>query len=1021
MATTNGESIPTQATSVVRWPDGSVKWALLDFQTDLSANKTKYISLNTVDGKKQSDISKLAKKTNDKIIVNTGKLKLIIPLHLSTNTTLFNIAIDKNRDGSIADNEITSSRKNDMFLRIQSKSPGPPEQENWLRDASDDSGELFYASLDHNRQIAIEENGPLRSAIKLDGWYVSKTGKKAFKYCLRIHAFKNSSQLKFQHTFTATEDVKTNFLREMGFIFPLEGNNSEGILGLPGNGKISRKLSPSDSLSLYEIGDPRLYHLVSYKQKKHVHSYIDFFHNGSWQQLFKGKNAPGWAVMNNNNGGIACAIKDFKELHPKELRVTGNSDLKLYIWPDRGKKVLDLRRRSGKLDKGFIENDMDPNGGRGLAKTHEFAVTYSTTPLTAEYANDLSKAIDEPILPYTTPEYYLSTKACGEFLPGNSGAFPKTEAAIKFGFDYMRKMREAFGLNGMIDWGDVPIGCVGYKDHKGNYKPDAIPFRGYTGWNNSDFALCYGFFLHYYRTGDRDVFKDGEAMTMHVIDIDTEHYNPDNPASIGSGHRHDQQHWGNGFRGYCYAPHAAIDLFLLTGNRRALDVAKEMADNIGSYGRFMPLRLWEITGNKAYLEKAEKALILDLKLAKHPSGWPFRLYTNFRSCSYDNIGLTYYDSIRPNEPLENACIKGIESLRNRYVTPWLDKSYPPYGIFAIAHKYNPSKENTEVLKILVWLLKDKLPENTTTLSLPPNATFKEYEALNKQVLKLIRTDRFSLFFTANLPRALERLRQAGVTEEECLNYKWKWIEPESFEGILDNAAIKQSSPGLLNRAYEWNAYTKHMSPAYRPNKLMPDHIQKKWQMAAARHQLYENGKPLGPHPFPRALMGKNGKLGWTRRLSGALVFSTPDNSDPSKNNRTYKLIYQSEADCKWEDQPSFSEILEPGKIMPYPDISKQTANAWCYITQNSSPRRVPVYPERQTDLQKWQASIQRHTFTENSKKMSFSKSVSPINKGQKSLWTRNQNLIIFSTSDGSDPRKNGRIYKLNYSSEQTQP
>ena len=58
---------------------------------------------------------------------------------------------------------------------------------------------------------------------------------------------------------------------------------------------------------------------------------------------------------------------------------------------------------------------------------------------------------------------------------------------------------------------------------------------------------------------------------------------------------------------------------------------------------------------------------------------------------------------------------------------------------------------------------------------------------------------------------------------------------------------------------------------------------------------------------------------------------------------------------------------------------------------------------RPEDKARAAAALKRHRFTENGKVITN--------------WRRWQNLIIFRTSDDSDPRTNGRVYQLIYKNE----
>src|SRR3990172_12465458 len=45
LLTADGRQLPLQTEALVRWPDGSVRWLLLDFQLDLSAGEKKPLTL----------------------------------------------------------------------------------------------------------------------------------------------------------------------------------------------------------------------------------------------------------------------------------------------------------------------------------------------------------------------------------------------------------------------------------------------------------------------------------------------------------------------------------------------------------------------------------------------------------------------------------------------------------------------------------------------------------------------------------------------------------------------------------------------------------------------------------------------------------------------------------------------------------------------------------------------------------------------------------------------------------------
>jgi hypothetical protein len=142
-----------------------------------------------------------------------------------------------------------------------------------------------------------------------------------------------------------------------------------------------------------------------------------------------------------------------------------------------------------------------------------------------------------------------------------------------------------------------------------------------------------------------------------------------------------------------------------------------------------------------------------------------------------------------------------------------------------------------------------------------------------------------------------------------------------------------------------------------------------------------------------------GYPGWS--CTGAtLLMNASDNSDPSKNARKYLFVYTAEKDWKWEDKPSFNEKLR--QIHTFPPLPYTAAAPvwWCASLEHESPDPVLVPFPTPEDKKEAAEALKRHIFTENGKVLKN--------------WYRNQNLIIFKTSDGSDPRTNGREYRLVY-------
>ncbi len=904
----NGQALQTRVNA--RWPDGSLKWLLLD--TYLPEN---FRGSLRIEPEVSSPAGAPLAQGNR---LSNGRLHLDIP----ASGPLFTY--------TLGDDEGSA----ELFLKLQHDPPGETQEENWLVEAGESNNcREFSSAADTNREIHWEENGPLRASCRIAGWFTAADGRKAYRYIVRLTVYRDEDTLKIQTTFINTEEVQSNFLRSL-------------VL------RLNRKGQPVPAQLI--VGTPRFHHLISWRDK--IRPEIS--------------GCPGFLT----SGKLTAVARDFQRLYPKELCATATA-LEYHLWPERSGKVLDLRRRTGQRRE-YLDYQNDA-GGMGVAKTHDLFLTWNCPE--PEY---FAHRCNQPCLPAARPEYYRSTLAAGEYHLADH-TFPRTEAAIRFAFQYLRKLRQAGQFDGMMDWGDVPLGVHGTADHLQQRHPEGAPFRGYTGWQNNDLALNHSFYLHFLRSGDQEVLRDGLAMTWHVLDVDTVHHWPEDPTVIGKGRRHDQQHWGSGIS-YGYALDSALYMYLLTGEHRALEVVKNSA-RTAFYGRYINIRLWELTGEQEYLERAEKYLQTDE---------PFPKAENFRGNSYDSPGYIFYDSIRPNDLLREKVMAAGHRLAPRYLSCYANKGYPPYAVLALAHKYDPSPENAFTLKILLNQLQRYLPQRPEDLEISDQAPMDEFDALNGKIANITNTGVLSLLLLTALPYSLERLKIAGISEEEALNFRYSWTEPESFSEELNTAVIKPS-PYPQIRAWNYSVANPSFPDWGVDRFLIPEDIPK-YRAAISRYKLYEDGILIGPNCFAHALINRNGLMGWSH-LGKAISFTTPDNSNPAENQRRYLLEYTSAADWRWQDRPSFSETLEI--IYPYPDLATPSQK-WCSPLKHESPDQCLVYPVPAEVAAKVKAAWQRHLFTEDEQPLT--------------TWQREQNLIVFQTSDGSDPRQNGRTYRLKY-------
>ena len=157
----SGNNVPAQFTVTSRWhgtpDDGSkpIKWVLLDFQANIPALGTAVYYLKNGNRGNTQDTTLAVQEDNNKITVNTGKAKFEI------NKNYFNlfdyIYVDKDNDGQLDDLSVSSVNEGGVVLTGK-------------------NGTKYYTTLEAPEEIEIEEQGPMRTVVKVRGVFKAENG-----------------------------------------------------------------------------------------------------------------------------------------------------------------------------------------------------------------------------------------------------------------------------------------------------------------------------------------------------------------------------------------------------------------------------------------------------------------------------------------------------------------------------------------------------------------------------------------------------------------------------------------------------------------------------------------------------------------------------------------------------------------------------------------------------------------------------------------------------------------------------
>jgi len=867
-----GAELPCRVRPSARWYDGSVKWLLADTQVDLPANGEAALTLRLGEAARTTGPRVQTAETPASITVDTGPAKFVF------SRGAFGLPaeawVDLDGDGRW-DTQV-AGEGSELTCEVEHQPPGEPEEENWLRDATGGPREAFGATLDGDYRVEVENANDLRAVVRISGWLTNPAGRRLLQYVIRAEACAGRSELRLVHTLVYAGKPKEDFIRALRLRFPRQASG-DGAWALGGETRHAGRLGHGAPVSLWEIGPKKIYHLAPYTLDKTVYYTVS---EGD-RELATGKEAAGWARVADQRSAMTLAVRNFQQMHPKEIAVEPEA-VSLYLWPERGGKVLDLRRRYDYVENTYhYDLSLWEYGGEGVGLTHELLLRYG--PPGEDVAADLAAALDAPLLLECSPQWYADSGAFGPLSPADPARYPQLEGVQNVILEWIRHNQRIFHWDGMIDFGDTMFHGYATPSHYGYMGEQAWCSRGYVGWLCNDGTLTHSLFLQYVRTGDYEAFRTAEAMARHVMEVDTCHYCAADPRYVGGGHRHDQQHWGNGVRGYGTATHGAIDYYLLTGDERALEVAREYAqfhtdgnmgeneDRIGGLIRF-----WEITGEPQWKATADAVLAAELNVPPE-AGWRFVTQQHFRFVSNTSVSLLYYLTSAPpgdSAALREAILRSVDFREPAFRSSWDDAGYLALILCSLAYQ----ETGDERYAATTACLAQRAANFPRTLQPPadflPLLRGMDFETL----VATARQWSVNNIYIANihqlcsLPYAIAAFQRAGLEEPAVYAVARVENKPPPFQEVLDP---KSMSPEIEN------CYIVGLQQG------APSDVAGGYSDLV----LLEDGQPLGPAHSAHAEIRQAGRGRYSHWGARTIYFSTSDNSDPRTNGREYKVTY----------------------------------------------------------------------------------------------------------------------------------
>ena len=459
--------LPLQSSPLLHWPDGSVKWALLDFQVSIEADSTNLFKLiperllHTVKG-----VSVISER--GALIVNTGEAEF----HISTLSFLPIPEVITQRKGLII------TRRGKCSLTVDDKEIIPEVN-----------------------KIAVECRGVLRSTVLIEGDFQIEGNKRADIIC-RLHFFRNKTLVRIDLTIRNPKaayhsgglwdlgDKGSLLFKELRLVVPLSGRTEHIKYSLHNGQPFTTE--PHGHLLIYQESSGGEH----WNSPNHINRFGKVPFRIKGYEIRKGNKLIGsgqratpvlWA--GSERTGVSAALTYFWQNFPKSLEVDEDS-LSIGLFPGHFSDLYELQG--------------------GEQKTETVYLDFSLNPSTLEW-------VREPLVLCLKPEEYEKAGAIPNlYLPDDNCTNDYRElieAAISGENSFMAK-REITDEFGWRSFGEV------YADHESVRCSEGEYFISHY---NNQYDLIDSVFRQFVLTADLAWYKIMTELATHVRDIDIYH------------------------------------------------------------------------------------------------------------------------------------------------------------------------------------------------------------------------------------------------------------------------------------------------------------------------------------------------------------------------------------------------------------------------------------------------------------------------------------------------------------------
>ena len=590
----DGNEAPAQFAVMGLWPDQSLKWVLVQFNTAIAANERQLWRLEygrDVRARAHRPTQLLLKNTPQNAVISNGLIQVVV------NKERFGLAMSET--GSPA-----GIKQLDVVLR-------------------DEAGKPFQASGAACDDWRVEEQGPERIVVRMAGRYSDRQGRGLMSYVARLTCQRQSPLVELSWTHINSEtDVEFTDISSL-YLSATHATTMNTVAaafqdsdGRPQKAMVA-DLQTQSSATIFQLDDRRAQCSAPFPAVPG--------NDKSPQRLDSAVSTSGV------HGGLGIAVQKLWQRWPKAISA-GSNELLIGLLPTQPSENYgqDLPYY---LLYPFLKGKYRSKWGMAFTEKILIDVTGNLS------RRELSAEADWPLIAVLPAEWYDSCRVFDDIAVPQGKQLSLWDEWFAKRYDGNMRRREQQREYGFFNFGD------------------SFGERG-RNWTNNEYDFALGQFLQFLRSGDRRYYRLGMEAARHQADVDIVHAYPDpfyigsnhqhsightgqwsqNPVRATWTHRYDAH--TDARNGHTWLE-GMVTAWCLAGEPRPMEASYALGEHIlwamtpdfkalGTHERSAgwslkaAMSLYKHTGDQLYLDAAKKIFAVAYNEQKFDQGgaWP---------------------------------------------------------------------------------------------------------------------------------------------------------------------------------------------------------------------------------------------------------------------------------------------------------------------------------------------------------------------------------------------------------------